>query len=275
LSSILRVPIANSGRRANHRAIGNGRARDVGPRARRAARAFRATVGRRCEDSKFDFHGFFRAPLRIGKNDRQGPVLATQSSTSFHEPLLLDDQYLNWNYTRAQEKAWAEMFFSYGNAQVTGTLSVTAYNFDDWERIADAQFGISQGWLTVNPDPGWDNVRVQWRVGAFTARYGMAGKYDAGPYDTYVIGRAHQMGELLKAEFDVAGGEVTLVRLFKFQSKKIELPFGNTRGGRRRGGGRSRSRHRRTPTDDGMERSGLGRSGEHTPNHCAANADRC
>jgi hypothetical protein len=87
---------------------------------------------------------------------------------------------------------------------------VQAYNFDDWERLADAQFGIGQGWVTVRPDPGWDNWRFDWKVGAFWEKFGQAGKYDAGPYDTYLIGRTHQMGEAFKAEYDMADGDVTL-----------------------------------------------------------------
>ncbi len=105
---------------------------------------------------------------------------------------------------------WKEMFFSYGNSHVTGTVSVQAYNFDDWERLADAQFGIGQGWVTIRPDPGWENTRFEWKVGAFWEKFGQAGKYDAGPYDTYLIGRTHQMGEALKGEWDVAEGDITL-----------------------------------------------------------------
>jgi hypothetical protein len=162
------------------------------------------------EEFRFDFHGYLRAPLRVGRGDRQGTVGENQSSTIFHEPLLLDDQYLNWNYTRAQEKAWAEMFFSYGNSHVTGTVSVQGYNFDDWERLSDGQFGIGQGWVTIHPDPGLENARFEWRVGSFWEKFGQAGKYDAGPYDTYIIGRTHQMGESLKGEYDVADGDITL-----------------------------------------------------------------
>jgi hypothetical protein len=47
-------------------------------------------------------------------------------------------------------------------------------------------------------------------VGAFWEKFGQAGKYDAGPYDTYLIGRTHQMGEAFKAEVDVADGDITL-----------------------------------------------------------------
>jgi hypothetical protein len=161
-------------------------------------------------DLHFDVHGYFRAPFRVGSNSRPSPSGPNQSATIFHEPLLLDDQYLNWSYTRAQEKSLAELYFSFGNSLIVANLAVVANNFDDWERLSNAQLGISQGWLTVSPNIGRPDVRIAWRVGAFESRYGMAGRDDAGPYDTYLIGRTHQMGELLTAELDVAGGDVTL-----------------------------------------------------------------
>ena len=71
-------------------------------------------------DWHFDFHGFLRAPMRVGmaKRENAGPG---QSQINFHEPRVPDDQYLSWLYTRNQERAWGEAFFSYGNGVVTGT----------------------------------------------------------------------------------------------------------------------------------------------------------
>src|SRR6185436_12961412 len=79
---------------------------------------------------RFDFHGFLRAPMRVGmaKRENAGPG---QSRINFHEPRVPDDQYLSWLYTRNQERAWGEAFLSYGNGAVTGTLGVQAYNFTD------------------------------------------------------------------------------------------------------------------------------------------------
>jgi hypothetical protein len=47
-------------------------------------------------------------------------------------------------------------------------------------------------------------------VGSFWEKFGQAGKYDAGPYDTYLFGRTHQMGESLSGEITVADGDITL-----------------------------------------------------------------
>jgi hypothetical protein len=156
------------------------------------------------DEWKFDFHGFFRAPMRIGEGAGAG-----QSSIVFHDPRVPDDQYLSWLFTRNQERDWAEMFFSYGTSRVTGTVSIQGFNFTDtsWNN-PDAQFGIAQGFVTWTPPLGVEGVRLQWRVGSFAERYGMSGKYDAGKYDTYLFGRTHAMGERLRGEYDL--GDVTV-----------------------------------------------------------------
>jgi hypothetical protein len=120
-----------------------------------------------------------------------------------------DDQYLSWQYTGAQSKDWSELFFSYGNSLAKGTVGLQGYNFTDaaWQQ-ATAQFGIAQAWLTVTPKLGYQNVRLDGNVGAFWNKYGMAGKYDAGKYDTYLFGRTHQMGEAVKMAIDI--GKITL-----------------------------------------------------------------
>jgi hypothetical protein len=142
--------------------------------------------------------------MRIGmaKRENAGPG---QSRINFHEPRVPDDQYLSWLYTRNQERAWGEAFFSYGNGVVTGTLGVQAYNFTDatWND-QDAQLGISQGWVSWQPDIGLSGARLSIKVGSFWNRYGGAGKYDAGQYDTYAFGRTHAMGETVRGEYDIS-----------------------------------------------------------------------
>ena len=159
---------------------------------------------------KLGFSGFFRAPMRIGmaKRENAGPG---QNTWNFHQPRVPDDQYLSWLYTRNNERDWAEAFLSYGNGVVTGTVGFQAYNFTDatWND-QDAQLGISQGWVTWKPDIGLQGARLTWKVGSFWNRYGAAGKYDAGKYDTYIFGRTHAMGETLRGEYDIADWTLSL-----------------------------------------------------------------
>jgi hypothetical protein len=154
-------------------------------------------------DWKFDFHGYFRAPMRLGFGHNDKPA-AGQSSSTIHSPLVPDDQYLSWQYTSVQSKDWSELFFSYGNSWVKGTVGLQGYNFSDasWNQ-ASAQFGIAQAWLTLTPKLGYQNVRLDANVGAFWSKYGTSGKYDGGKYDTYLFGRTHQMGETVRMAIDV------------------------------------------------------------------------
>jgi hypothetical protein len=180
------------------------------------------------DEWRFSSHGYMRAPMRIGVGKRPecpagqsngaptpgangssvpcaGPG---ESTTNLHSPMLPDDQYLDWRYTRQWEKDWGELFLNYGNSRVVGTLSLQGYHFTDAAfNDTSAQFGIAQGYVTIRPDLS-PRVRVEWRVGAFWDKYGMAGIYDAGKYDTYLFGRTHLMGETLTAEIDV--GDFTI-----------------------------------------------------------------
>lgn len=158
-------------------------------------------------DWKLEYHGYVRAPMRIGIGKRgvgSPNAGAGQSNTTLHYPVIPDDQYLNWQFTSHNKKDWAEMFFSIGNSWAKGTLALQGFNFTDaaWADQV-AQFGISQGFITLTPDLGFENVRLWAKAGSFWARYGLAGKWDAGEYDTYLFGRTHVMGELIHLDYDI------------------------------------------------------------------------
>jgi hypothetical protein len=141
--------------------------------------------------------------MRVGLGHNDNPFPG-QSSSTIHAPIIPDDQYLGWQHTRHNEKDWAELFFSYGNSWAKGTVALQGFNFTDaaWTESA-AQFGISQGYVTITPELPYENVRLTAKVGSFWNRYGTAGRYDAGEYDTYLFGRTHTMGEALRAEIDL------------------------------------------------------------------------
>jgi hypothetical protein len=152
---------------------------------------------------EMEFHGYLRAPMRVGLGKRDNP-LEGQSSTTYHYPVLPDDQYLSWQFTSHNKKDWAEVFLSYGTPYAKGVVAMQGFNFTDasWN-LSNAQFGISQGYVHLTPDLGYENFRLEAKAGAFWARYGLAGKWDAGEYDTYLFGRTHVMGALSRVEFDV------------------------------------------------------------------------
>lgn len=148
-----------------------------------------------------NYNGYFRAPFRVGIGKRDDPAEG-QSGTTFHRPLVPDGQYFSHQHTNHSRGDWAEMFFSYGNAYARGTLAIQGFQFTDsaWTEPG-TNFGIGQGWIELNSDLGFENVKMTAKVGSFWNRYGMAGRWDAGEYDTYLFGRTHGMGESVR--FDI------------------------------------------------------------------------
>ncbi len=156
------------------------------------------------EGWSLQFHGFFRAPMRIGMGKRDNPA-AGQSATTFHYPLVPDDQYFSWQHTNHSHRDWAELYFTYGNGTVSGTVGIEAFNFTNaaWNNT-DAQMGISQAFVTWNPNLHLHGAKLEWKIGSISDRYGEMGMYDAGEYDTYLMGRTHVMGETLAGSYDVS-----------------------------------------------------------------------
>jgi hypothetical protein len=141
----------------------------------------------------FDFNGYLNAPMQLGFGKHPDTGRAT-----LHAPLVPDDQFLSWQHTSHMRRSWSELYFSYGNEVVRGTTVVEAFNFTDvnWNQ-SDAQLGIGQAFVTIAPRFKNTPVRFRARVGAFDNRYGMAGRYDVGEYETYIFGRTRAMGETL------------------------------------------------------------------------------
>jgi hypothetical protein len=152
-------------------------------------------------DWGFDFHGYFRAPMRLGFGER-AERMEGQHERTIHAPVIPDDQYLGYQYTLHNPRDWAELYFSYGNKVATGTISIQGFNFTDaaWKEN-NAQFGIAQGFVTLTPNLRNQHVRLLWKIGSFDNRYGGAGRYDAGELDTYIMGRTHAMGEAGEVQF--------------------------------------------------------------------------
>ena len=202
------------------------------------------TIRTSTQDWELGFHGYLRAPLRISFDTRQhltyptvNGVPNTGAEPDVGEdvrfnmaPALPDTVYTDWKYTSNLSGPWAEMVFSYGNAIAVGNVSVATYNITDsgWRNL-QSQLGIDQAWVTLNFPRAFGGLGgLTWNVGVFGNRYGNAGRYDAGRYDTYLIGRTHVAGETLTAKLDLRPN-LTLILEHGFGAKTDILP-GNPKG---------------------------------------------
>jgi len=161
-------------------------------------------VAKNDDSWKFEYHGYIRAPMMVGMGKRAPDAKVEAGNTSLHSPIIPDNQYLSWQSTPHNKTDWAELYLSLGNSWAKGTVSIQGYDFyqGSYQNTA-SQLGISDGYVDLTPDLGYENFRLNWRVGSFSNKYGSAGKYDAGEYDTYMFGRIHNSGEALHIDYDI------------------------------------------------------------------------
>ncbi len=188
---------------------------------------------------KFEVTGYFRAPMRFS----WGPATTTappcvpvppattcsnDTGTQLRSPPLIPDaNYIDWRYTNSFVAPWTELNFHYGNDRVKATVQIASYNLTDpGYRRLESNLGINQAYITLQwPELGGnENLHLTATVGGFTNRYGAAGRYDAGKYETYIFGRTHVAGAAANVAYDV-NGDWTVQAEGTFGSKLETIPF--------------------------------------------------
>ncbi len=147
------------------------------------------------------------AALLVGPADDAGPNAGATGNAGTQlrtPPLVPDANYIDWRYTNSLVAPWTELNFHYGNDRVKATVQIASYNLtDSGYRRLESNLGINEAFLTMTwPEFISENGRLTLIAGAFTNRYGAAGRYDAGKYETYLFGRTHIAGETLTFDYD-------------------------------------------------------------------------
>ena len=159
------------------------------------------------------FHGYLRLPLRVGIGSGQSFGPAVDNGHKLHSPPQIPDgAYTDWRYTNISGGPWTEVWLQYGNGTVAANVVLAAYDISDASyRDLLSQLGINQAFVSFElPRLFGDSGGINWNVGAFSNRYGMAGQYDAGKYDTYLFGATHVAGETVSAFYRLTP-EITLL----------------------------------------------------------------
>jgi hypothetical protein len=182
------------------------------------------------QDWRFDYHGFFTAPLRIGLNTRENPA-SDQSDLVLHAPPVVPDDLETFSHTGVVPTPYAQLNFSYGNSVVTGNVSILAKvaNVSTGFFDPSAQLGVNDVFLSFNmPNVGKD-MHFEVNLGQFSNRYGVMGEYDEGRYGTPLIARTNGAGENIIGRFKL--GDVTLLVEQGFQGQSDKAPTGLTPDG--------------------------------------------
>ncbi|HEY5948948.1 MAG TPA: hypothetical protein VIV40_25830, partial [Kofleriaceae bacterium] len=159
------------------------------------------------------FHGYVRLPLRVGIGSGASFGPGVDNGSKLHSPPQIPDgAYTDWRYTNVSGGPWTEVWLQYGNGTVAANIVLAAYDISDASyRDLLSQLGINQAFVSFDlPHLFGDKGGIDWNVGAFSNRYGMAGEYDAGKYDTYLFGATHVAGETVSASYRLTP-ELTLL----------------------------------------------------------------
>ena len=173
------------------------------------------------QDWRFDFHGFFTMPFRVGIGKR-ATVGEGQSGTTLHAPPVVPDDLETFQHTGVVPLPYAQLNFSYGNSVVTGNVILLARNATSASSFFDAptQAGINDVFLNFNiPDLG-KNVHFEANVGAFNNRYGIMGEYDEGRYGTPMFARVTGAGENIMAKLSLGDIKISLEQGIQGQNDK-------------------------------------------------------
>jgi hypothetical protein len=180
---------------------------------------------------KFDVTGYFRAPMRFSWGPAQTQDVnnpGVNPGTQFRTPPMVPDaNYIDWRYTNSLVAPWTELNFHYGNDRVKATVQIASYNLtDSGYRRLESNLGINQAFITMNwPElAGNENAHLVLTVGGFTNRYGAAGRYDGGKYETYLFGRTHVAGFTINPSLDV-NDDWTVQFEGGFGAKLEPIPF--------------------------------------------------
>ena len=170
----------------------------------------------------------------MGPGDDQPGSIRTRRSAATHPgtqlrtpPLVPDANYINWRTPTAWSRPWTELNFKYGNDRVKAQVQIASYNLTDpGYRRLESNLGINQAFITLLwPELGNnENLHLTLTVGGFTNRYGAAGRYDAGKYETYLFGRTHVAGATVNVAYD-AGDDWTFQVETGGGAKLEPIPF--------------------------------------------------
>jgi hypothetical protein len=188
------------------------------------------------QDWRFDFHGFFTAPLRVGLNHRDNLCSRTmmgtcapnadQSNLVLHAPPVVPDDLDSFPHTGVVPLPYAQMNFSYGNNVVTGNVILLARVANVASGFFDpsSQLGVNDVFLNFNLPNIGKNMHFEVNLGQFSNRYGVMGEYDEGRYGTPLIARTNGAGENIIGRFKL--DDITLFVEQGFQGQSDKAPTG-------------------------------------------------
>jgi hypothetical protein len=152
-------------------------------------------------DWTFQFSGFMNVSAQFGISERPNPAPG-QSSTVFHVPPQVVEEYQSFVSTSTVPGQWVQMNFRYGNRDVSANLTLSTWNPSiptTYYQVGSQNF-INNAFLTYNVPP-LGRLRARATLGYFFNNYGNLGPYTAGIYQMPYVAGVRGIGGNLFGEY--------------------------------------------------------------------------
>ncbi|HXU06395.1 MAG TPA: hypothetical protein VN903_35810 [Polyangia bacterium] len=178
-------------------------------------------------DWTFQFTGFMNMTAQFGINQRPNPAPG-QSSTVFHVPPQVVDEYQSFVGTATMPGNWIQMNFRYGNRNVTANLTLSTWNPSiptTYYQLGSQGF-VNNAFLTYNI-PNFDKLKLRGTFGYFFNNYGNLGPYTAGIYQMPYVGAARGIGGTVLGEYPLTPDVALVVEEGLMGNRNGRGPSGN------------------------------------------------
>ena len=151
----------------------------------------------------FTYAGFMTASLQVSI-DRRRHLEPGQSETVYHVPPTTIDSWGSFTSSNSIPGNWVSMRFRYGNARVSGNVSMETWNPSrpsTYYQIG-SQYFLNNAFVSYSP-ASMAGIRLRVDVGRYNTSYGTLGRWGSGLYVNPLSGTVQGIGERVIAEYDL------------------------------------------------------------------------
>ena len=176
------------------------------------------------------FWGYLSASAQYGINDRL-QTQAGQSSTILHAPPATIEEYASFTSVNAIPGHWVQMYFSYGNRNVSVVVRLSTWNPSEpttYYQLGSQNF-LDNAYVAFRIPEVVAKLRLSSKAGYFYNQYGQLGRYDLGMYQNPIAAVVRGVGATFAAEYDLTPRFGVFVEEGLMGNRNGKAPSGLTR----------------------------------------------
>ena len=151
------------------------------------------------------WNGYFSASAQFSSNDRL-QTSEGQHTLIFHAPPATIEEYASFDSVNAVPGHWVQMYFKYGNRDVTAVVMLSTWNPSEpttYYQIGSENF-LNSVYLDFNIPEVMANLKLSARTGYFYNNYGQLGQYGLGMYQNPIAAIIRGVGGTFTGEYELS-----------------------------------------------------------------------